>query len=99
MDESGPLYDSLFAAAESIGIPRNPDYNGADQEGSRCAMLDQRRLPHERRRGLPQPARARRNLRIDTGSRAQSLLFEGTRWSECAAACRAKPMRRARRAR
>src|SRR5262249_3168171 len=32
-DESGPLYDSLFAAAESIGIPRNPDYNSGEQEG------------------------------------------------------------------
>src|SRR6202008_2844796 len=31
IDESGPLYDSLFAAAESIGIPRNPDYNSGEQ--------------------------------------------------------------------
>src|ERR1043166_1083001 len=33
IDESGPLYDSFFAAAESVGIPRNPDQNGPNQEG------------------------------------------------------------------
>ena len=32
-DESGRLYDSFFAAAESIGIKRTHDYNGLDQDG------------------------------------------------------------------
>jgi len=32
-DERGPLYDSLIEAAGQIGIPHNPDYNGATQEG------------------------------------------------------------------
>ena len=32
-DETGPLYDALIAAAAQVGIPHNPDYNGATQEG------------------------------------------------------------------
>ena len=53
IDESGPLYDSLFAAAESIGIPRNPRLQRRRPGGHRDdAVLDQRRLPHEHREGL-----------------------------------------------
>ena len=31
--DQNPVYDALFAAADEIGAPRNPDYNGATQEG------------------------------------------------------------------
>ena len=31
--DRSPLYEALFAAGEAVGIPRNPDYNGASQEG------------------------------------------------------------------
>ena len=31
--DQNPIYDALFAAAAELGIPRNPDYNGAVQEG------------------------------------------------------------------
>ena len=80
IDESGPLYDSLFAAAESIGIPNNPDYNGADQEGiamTQCSISGGFRMSTAR--VYLDPARARRNFRVDTGAHAQCLLFEGTR--------------------
>ncbi|MGI9433945.1 MAG: GMC family oxidoreductase, partial [Geminicoccaceae bacterium] len=30
--DQNPIYDALFAAGEEIGLPRNPDYNGATQE-------------------------------------------------------------------
>ena len=33
IDESGRLYDSFFAAAATVGLKPNRDYNGADQEG------------------------------------------------------------------
>ncbi len=81
IDESGPLYDSLFAAAESIGIPRNPDYNSGEQEG--IAMTQASISNGGRRMSTAkvylEPARARRNLRIETGAAAQCLLFEGKR--------------------
>ncbi|MBV8835096.1 MAG: GMC family oxidoreductase N-terminal domain-containing protein [Alphaproteobacteria bacterium] len=80
IDESGPLYDSLFAAAESIGIPRNPDYNSGEQEG---ITMTQASIRGGRRMSTAKvyldPARARRNLRVETGAAAQCLLFEGKR--------------------
>jgi choline dehydrogenase len=80
IDESGPLYDSLFAAATSIGIPNNPDYNGEDQEGlgmTQCSISGGFRMSTAR--VYLDPARARRNFRVETGAHAQCLLFEGTR--------------------
>src|SRR5881394_42213 len=79
-DESGPLYDSFFQAAESIGIPRNDDYNGSDQEGiamTQCSISGGFR--NSTARAYLAPARARRNLRIDTGAHAQCLMFDGKR--------------------
>jgi len=80
VDESGPLYDSLFEAAESVGIKRAADYNSADQEGiamTQCSISGGFRMSTAR--VYLAPARARRNLRIETGAHAQALLFEGTR--------------------
>jgi choline dehydrogenase len=80
IDESGPLYDSLFAAAESIGIRRNPDYNGGEQEG---IAMTQASISRGQRmstaRCYLEPARARPNLTIETGASAESLLFDGRR--------------------
>jgi choline dehydrogenase len=80
IDESGPLYDSLFEAAASIGIPHNPDYNGEHQEGiamTQCSISGGFRMSTAK--VYLDPARARRNLRVETGAHAQGLLFEGTR--------------------
>jgi choline dehydrogenase-like flavoprotein len=79
-DESGPLYDSFFAAAESIGIPRNPDYNSGEQEGIAMTQASiSGGLRNSTARAYLNPARARRNLGIETGAHAQCLLLEGTR--------------------
>jgi choline dehydrogenase len=80
IDESGPLYDSLFAAAESIGIKRNPDYNSGEQDGIAMTQASiSRGFRMSTAKVYLEPARARRNLRIETGAHAQCLLFEGTR--------------------
>ena len=51
-----PLYDGLFAAADSIGLRRNPDYNGPDQEGiGQVSGDDQGRPTDEYGRMLPSP--------------------------------------------
>ena len=79
-DETGPLYESLFAAAESIGIPRNPDYNSGDQEGIAMTQASiSGGFRNSTARVYLDPARARRNLRVETGAHAQALLFEGKR--------------------
>jgi choline dehydrogenase len=79
-DESGPLYDSLIAAAESIGIPHNRDYNGPDQEGIAMTQASiSGGFRNSTSRVYLDPARARRNFRVETGAHAQSLMFEGAR--------------------
>jgi choline dehydrogenase len=80
IDESGPLYDSLFAAAESLGIKRNPDYNSGEQDGIAMTQASiSRGTRMSTAKVYLEPARARRNLTIETGASAESLLFEGSR--------------------
>lgn len=76
-DES-PLYDALFRAGKEVGLPRNPDYNGAAQEGM-CKT--QATISRGRRMSTAhcylRPARGRANLRVASGSLARGLLLEG----------------------
>lgn len=78
--EGGALYDALFAAAEQVGIPRNPDYNGAAQDG---IGMTQATISRGRRMSTAycylDPARSRTNLEIVTGALTERLIFEGTR--------------------
>ncbi len=78
-DES-PLYDALFEAGAAVGLPRNPDYNGASQEGM---AKTQTTIRNGRRMSAAhcylKPARGRANLRIVTEAHARHLLFEGSR--------------------
>ena len=79
VDES-PLYDALFAAGESIGLPRNPDYNGERQEGMCKAQTNIRR---GRRMSAAycylRPARSRANLAVRTDALVHRILLEGKR--------------------
>lgn len=75
-----PLYAAIIAAAGQVGIPHNPDYNGARQDG---IAMSQATIASRRRMSTAQcylaPARSRPNLRIETGALAEGLLFEGAR--------------------
>jgi choline dehydrogenase len=78
--EGGPLYDSLFAAADSIGIKRNSDYNGPVQDGigmTQATIRDGRRMSTAH--CYLGPARGRPNLRIVTQALTERLLLEGKR--------------------
>jgi choline dehydrogenase-like flavoprotein len=79
-DESGRLYDSFFAAAESIGIKRTNDYNGFDQDG---ISMTQASISRGRRMSTAkcylEPARKRANLTIETDALVESLMLEGRR--------------------
>jgi choline dehydrogenase len=78
--ESGPLYDSLVKAAGTVGIKPNPDYNGPEQEG---IAMTQASIRGGRRMSTAacylDPARGRKNLRIETDALAERLLVEGRR--------------------
>jgi choline dehydrogenase len=75
-----PLSEAFVKAAVEAGIPYNPDFNGATQEGAGFFQTTTRR---GRRASSAvsylRPAKGRRNLRIETDAHAQRILFEGRR--------------------
>jgi choline dehydrogenase len=74
------LADAVLDACEQAGIPRNPDFNGATQEG--CGFY-QTTTSNRRRwstaKAYLEPARSRPNLEIRTGSHAARVLIENDR--------------------
>jgi choline dehydrogenase len=75
-----PLSEAFVVAAAESGIPTNPDFNGATQEGAGFFQTTTRR---GRRASTAysylRPAESRRNLRIETEALAQRILFDGQR--------------------
>ncbi|HMB77213.1 MAG TPA: choline dehydrogenase [Kiloniellaceae bacterium] len=69
--------DAFIAGAVEVGIPRNDDFNGADQEGVGYFQLTSR---HGRRCSSAvaylNPARGRQNLEIVTKAHTERLLFD-----------------------
>jgi choline dehydrogenase len=80
IDWRHPLCEAFIAGAVSLGIPRNPDYNGATQEGVSYA---QRTIYRGRRvsaaRAFLHPAMRRPNLRVLTRAHATQIVFDGRR--------------------
>jgi choline dehydrogenase len=75
-----PLCEAFIDGAESIGIPRNPDYNGAYQEGtSYVQRTSTGKLRMSAARAFLKPARKRQNLRVITNAHATKILFDGKR--------------------
>jgi len=78
--DQNELYDALFAAGEETGLKRNPDYNGAKQEGicrTQTTIHDGWRMSASR--CYIDPAKDRANLDIQCNARVESVLLEGTR--------------------
>ena len=75
-----PLCEAFFEAADACGYPRNPDVNGARQEGFGYNQVTQR---NGRRCstavGYLRPARERSNVSVATDSHATRILFSGKR--------------------
>ena len=75
-----PLSEAFVVAAAETGIPTNPDFNGATQEGAGFFQTTTRR---GRRASTAfsylRPARGRDNLHVETDALAQRILFEGRR--------------------
>jgi len=78
-DES-PLYDALFAAGEQVGLSRNPDYNGASQEGM---VKTQTTIANGRRMSTAytylRPAQSRTNLKVEVNALTSRVLLDGKR--------------------
>ena len=78
IDWNHPLCEAFIDGVVGLGIHRNPDYNGASQEG---VGYFQRALYNGRRvsaaRAFLHPARARGNLDIRTRAHVMRILFEG----------------------
>jgi choline dehydrogenase len=80
IDQHHPLSEAFIAGAVSLGIPRNPDYNGESQLGvnyAQRAILKGRRVSAAR--AFLYPAMRRPNLTVRTRAHATGLAFEGKR--------------------
>lgn len=75
-----PLSKAFIDAAVETGLPYNPDFNGATQEG---VGLFQTTTRNGRRASTAVaylgPAKTRGNLKIETSALGQRILFEGRR--------------------
>ncbi|MGH7096522.1 MAG: GMC family oxidoreductase [Stellaceae bacterium] len=74
------LAEHWIAAAVETGLPANPDFNGARQDGAgpfQSTTSDRRRWSAAA--AYLRPARRRPNLAVRTGALALRLLFEGRR--------------------
>lgn len=73
-----PICEAFIAGAVESGLPRNADYNGAEQAG---VGYFQRTIYRGWRMSTAKtflrPARSRRNLHVKTYAQATRLLFEG----------------------
>jgi len=80
IDWRHPLCEAFIEGAISLGIPRNPDYNGTTQEGVAYAQ----RTIHRGRRvsaatSFLRPAMKRPNLAVHTNAHATEIVVEGKR--------------------
>lgn len=79
-DWKHPLCDAFIASAREAGVPDNPDYNGARQEG---AGYYQRWIYRGRRystaRAFLRPALSRPNLTVKTDAQVTRILLEHKR--------------------
>jgi choline dehydrogenase len=75
-----PLSEAFVHAAAEVGIPTNPDFNGATQEGAGFFQTTTKRGRRaSTARSYLRPAMKRDNLHVETDAQAQRLLFEGRR--------------------
>ena len=75
-----PWMDAFMAAVDDAGLPRNPDFNGAEQDGFGYYQVTQR----DGKRcstavAYLHPALSRPNLTLETDLQVHNVLFEGGR--------------------
>lgn len=80
MPSTHELLDAWIDAGEQAGYPRNPDYNGADQEGFGYYQVTQKKGRRwSTAKAYLEPALNRPNLTLEMEAMTTRLLFEGKR--------------------
>lgn len=80
VSERHPLCEAFIASARQLGVPFNPDFNGARQEGVGYFQLTTRRgLRSGPASAYLRPVRARTNLTIRVRALVRRVLFQGRR--------------------
>ena len=80
LDWQHPLIDKFIEAANSIGIPTNSDYNGADQTGIACAQRSiYKGLRMSPAKAYLHPARKKGKVDLRTHCLIDRILFDGDR--------------------
>ncbi|MFN3825539.1 MAG: GMC family oxidoreductase [Pseudorhodobacter sp.] len=75
-----PLCETFIASAQAAGLPRNPDFNGADQEGvGNYQMTIKGARRNSAARAFLRPAMKRANVTVLTHAQATRVLLEGAR--------------------
>ena len=75
---SWQVLTAVQEAAAEMGIPRSPDFNTGDNEGSGYFHVNQKTGRRwSSARGFLKPALPRANLRLETGVTVERLMFEG----------------------
>ena len=74
------ILDRVIEAADHLGHPHNPDYNGADQHGFNYFQVTQKNgVRHSAKKAYIDPVKSRPNLRIITRAQAMGLVMDGRR--------------------
>lgn len=75
-----PLVETFIAATEATGLPRNTDFNGAEQEGvGNYQMTIKGARRNSAARAFLRPAMKRPNVTVQTRAHVTRILFEGRR--------------------
>ncbi len=78
--DKSPLIEAFIAGAGELGVPRNDDFNGAQQLGAGYYQLTTRKgWRCSTAKGYLKPARQRSNLTVITEAQATRVLMDGTR--------------------
>jgi choline dehydrogenase len=80
LNSANPLSEAFVQAAVEAGFTRNPDFNGAAQEGFGLYQVTQKNgRRHSAADAFLRPAMRRPNLKVLTAVHASGILFEGKR--------------------
>ncbi len=75
-----PILDAFLKAGQEAGMPLNPDFNGAVQEGIGLTQTTTSKgWRNSTAQAYLKPARSRPNLHVETNARGKRVLFEGKR--------------------
>jgi choline dehydrogenase len=75
-----PIVRAFLAAGQEVGLPLNPDFNGAEQEGIGLTQVTiSKGLRNSVAQAYLKPARSRPNLHVETQAHAHRVMFEGSK--------------------